>query len=136
MSDPLAALSLLLTVFTVVFGLWQPTAASLLKVKPERHRANRNDQIASTGQVLRMMFGLVVVSACLTGIFMPRAFGIVSDALTEGGSYDDLRTAFVAAESVFASLFLLAVSYAVRLARLRWALSRIGEIDPDAWNGM
>lgn len=136
MSDPLAALSLLLTVFTVVFGLWQPTAASLLKAKPERHRANRNDQIAGAGHALLIMIGLVAVSACLTGIFMPRAFGVVSHALTEGGSYDDLRTAFVAAESVFAALFLLAVSYAVRLARLRRVLSRNGEIDPDAWNGM
>lgn len=136
MSDPLAALSLLLTVFTVVFALWQPTAVLLLKVKPERHRANRNDQIASAGQALLMMSGLAVVSVCLTGIFMPRAFDIVSHAMSEGGSYNDLQTAFVAAESVFAALSLLAVSYSVRLARLRWALSQNGEIDPDAWKGV
>lgn len=136
MSDPLAALSLLLTVFTVVFGLWQPTAVSVLKAKPERHRANRNDQIASASQALLMMICLVVVSACLTGIFLPRAFGIASHALKEGGDYDDLRTAFVAAESLLAALFLLTVSYVVRLTRLTLALRRSGEIDSDAWNGM
>ena len=62
-----------------------------------------------------MMISLVIVSACLTEIFMPRAFGILSHALTEGGNYDDLRTAFVAAEAVLATLFLLTVSCAVRL---------------------
>lgn len=132
MSDALSALSLLLTAFAVVFGLWQPTAASALRIRPERHRASRNGQIVEVCRALRLMAALMFVAGALTAIFGPRAWEILFHAISTRGEYSDLRTAFVAAETMLAGLLILVFIYVVRLAVLLLKLRGAAEIDPDA----
>jgi len=132
MSDALSALSLLLTAFAVVFGLWQPKAASALQIRPERHRASRNGQIGEVRRALQLMAALMIFAGALAAIFGPRAWEILLHAVSTRGEYDDLRTAFVAAETMLAGLLILVIVYVVRLTRLLLKLRGAAEIDPDA----
>jgi uncharacterized membrane protein YjgN (DUF898 family) len=132
MSDALSALSLLLTAFAVLFGLWQPTAASALGLRPERHRASRNGQIGEVWRAFCFMAALLIVAGALAGVFLPRAWEILFHAVNTRGRYDDLRTAFVAAETILLALLILVVIYVARLAKLLLKLRSANEIDPDA----
>jgi len=132
MSDALSALSLLLTALAVVFGLWQPTAASALGLRPERHRASRNGQIRKVCHALCLMAALLLVAGALAVIFVPRAWEILVHAVNTRGRYDDLRTAFVAVEMILLALLILVFIYVVRLAKLLLKLRGANEIDPDA----
>lgn len=132
MSDSLAAISLLLTVFTVVFGLLQPKASAALAVKPQRYRKNRNEQISQVGQVRNLMSLLVVVAAVVGAIFLPRAIKIVLHAMTAGGAYSDLRAVFLVAEALLLALFVIVGWYVVRLWTFHAKLDAQADIDPDA----
>ena len=132
MSDPLSAISLLLTVFTVVFGLWQPKAAAALAIKPQRYRASRNEQISAVAQAHNLMLALLTVSLAIGSVFMPRALTITSEALTQGGAYDDLKAVFLVAETLLLALFIAVGWYVARLRQLLAKLNSDAEIDPDA----
>jgi len=132
MSDSLSAISLLLTVFTVVFGLWQPKASAALAVTPQRYRKNRNEQILQVGQARNLMSVLLAVAIMVGTIFLPRAIGIVCQAITKGGEYDDLKAAFLVAEALLLSLFVTVGSYVVRLWIFHAKLEAQNDIDPDA----
>src|SRR5690348_14609929 len=117
MSDSLAAISLLLTVFTVVFSLWQPKASAALAITPQRYRSSRNEQVSTVAQARNLMLGLLAVSAAIGLVFMPRTLGIVCEALTEGGVYDDLKAAFLVAETLLVAAFIVVGWFVVRLWR-------------------
>ncbi len=132
MSDSLSAISLLLTAFTVVFGLWQPKASAALAVTAQRYRKNRNEQILQVGQARNLMSVLLAVAIMVGTIFLPRAIGIVCEAMTKGGEYDDLKAAFLVAEALLLSLFVIVGSYVVRLWIFHAKLEAQNDIDPDA----
>lgn len=132
MSDALSAISLLLTVFTVVFGLSQPKASAALALTPQRYRTSRNDQISQVGQARNLMSILFVVAFLVGAIFLPRAIGIVCQAVTKGGGYDDLKAVFLVAEALLLALFMIVGWYVVRLRIFYAKLDAPANIDPDA----
>lgn len=129
MSDALSALSLLLAAFTVLFGLWQPTASAALALKPKRSRLSRDDQVNQVGDARWRMRALLVISLLVAGLFAPRAGSIVLHALTVGGTFDDLRAAFVVAEAFLLALFGLVLATVVRLGRLYRRLDSKADIN-------
>jgi uncharacterized membrane protein len=106
-AQPLSAISLLLTTFTVLFGLWHPGAKAALELEPERYRDNRNEQISQVKTALYRMGAMIVVAVLLALIFAKRAVCIVWSAFTIGGTYDDQATAFVVAEGLLICLVLI-----------------------------
>lgn len=112
MADALSAISLLLAAFAVLFGLWYPIATEALAIVPKKQRLSRNGQIAQVRAAFCRMLAMLAVSALLSLIFAKRAICIVIDAVSKGGSYDDLRTALVAAEATLAALALF-IGYTV-----------------------
>jgi hypothetical protein len=130
-ADPLAALSLLIAAFAVIFGLWQPTAAAALAMEPKRYRNIRNEQVAQAGNALWRMLTLAILALVVGLIFFQRACRIVVDACTIGGRYDDLATAFVVAEAIVLAIACLVGATAVRLSRLHARLDSPAEIVPS-----
>ena len=132
MSDPLSAISLLLTVFTVVFGLWQPKASGALAIKPQRYRKSRNEQIRQVAQARNLMTVLLAVASVVAAIFLPRAIEIICEAVSKGGEYDDLKAVFLVAETLLVGLFSAVSWYVLRLWSLHAKLDASADIDPDA----
>jgi hypothetical protein len=119
-SQPLSAISLLLTTFTVLFGLWHPVAKAALELTPERYRQNRNEQISDVKSALWRMGAMLVVVVLLALIFAKRALCIAFEAVTLGGQYDDQATAFVVAECLLICLVVIVGYLTLRL----WARYR------------
>ncbi|MFC4257049.1 hypothetical protein GRI97_14005 [Altererythrobacter xixiisoli] len=131
MSDPLSAISLLLTIFTVVFGLWEPKASGALAIKPQRYRKSRNEQVRQVAQARNLMAVLLAVAVVVGAIFLPRAIGIVCKAVSKGGEYDDLKVVFLVAEALLIALFVAVGWYVVRLWSFHAKLDASADIDPD-----
>lgn len=104
LANALSALSLMLGIVAVLFGMWQPIAAAALAIEPKRHRASRNGQITEIRSARLKMGLLAVISSIVAGVFFARSVGIVASAAMERGAYYDLSTALVVAEALMLAL--------------------------------
>lgn len=116
----------------MLFGLRQPAAKEALSITPMPHRRSRGAQIERVGSALWRMVTLLFVSVVVAIIFAPRAACIGLTAITQGGQYDDLRTAVVAAELLMIGFFILVFSTVFRLLAFHTKLKSDATLEPDA----
>jgi hypothetical protein len=102
MADLLAACSLLLTVFTILYSLWYPEILDASKRNVDLHAANRADDYKECRTVfLWKALPLAVGSIGLFLLNLPVAYDILSYAIwqisvTPRAAYDAVQATFVA----------------------------------------
>lgn len=122
MADALSALSLMLAAISVFVGMWHPVAMAVLATKVPGRISDAGPERAAVAGIATQYAMLTVASLAVALIFLPRAWAVTLHALTTGGTFDDLRCAFVAAEFLVCLLAGLLVATMIRLGARRRTL--------------
>ena len=133
MSDKLSAASLLLTAIAIVYSLWYPEMAAILKLVPQPHKADNRQAHANVGNAIATRaVPLLAISLLLTMIFVPDSIRVVRLSIQNAAEkhaaaisdYSAVATSLVAVTGMLAVL-------SVHLALLTWRLVQLrGKLDP------
>lgn len=119
-ADALSAAGLLLAMIALIFGAWWPQLAKAADFSFADSKPNRKEQ---RGPIYATLFGqavpLAIGAFCAALIFLPRALGLIEEAMACGcfelNRLDDVAAAFVVSEAL---LILIACAALVQLGRI------------------